>query len=153
MENDLYRPTLNAQNTHHTESYDVGKLFLVAFFGGTIAISALSVINARWLKISQTTVTLMIIAAVVVLGLKMGAYYGYMHEILDWSRQSVRYSGRALDLALFGGFYFTMNKAFRSHLVLNGETKPMLRDAIVWIIISVVIEYFMISMIGMGSVL
>ena len=46
MQEDFYAPSLTSGEGKKTKSYDSNKLFFVAFFGGTIAVSILGIRNA-----------------------------------------------------------------------------------------------------------
>ncbi|MGE7687708.1 hypothetical protein ACQKMI_00710 [Lysinibacillus sp. NPDC097214] len=53
MEN-LYEPSLTSKDVDWTRSYEISHLFFVALFGGILAIAALCIQNAKWLKIKKT---------------------------------------------------------------------------------------------------
>jgi hypothetical protein len=145
MQEELYKPTLTTGNIHTTKSYSIEKLFYVSFIGGTIGLTGLAVINAKMLGLSRTIISLMCLAAALVLMGKMALYYAFFHEMIELKKQYVRYIGRGMDIVLFGAFYFAMRRKYKHHLMLHGETLPILRAAILWIVLSIVAETVLVS--------
>ena len=60
MEENLFKPTIQEGQFEATKSYDINKLFYVAFFGGILATIIVSTRNAKWLKITKQTINLLI---------------------------------------------------------------------------------------------
>lgn len=53
MEGDLYSPSLSGEQIEETKSYNLSSLFVVAALGQLVAISALGLQNAIWLKVKK----------------------------------------------------------------------------------------------------
>jgi hypothetical protein len=135
----LYESSLE-QGWNETKTYDINKLFLVAFFGGVIPILALGIKNAKWLKVSLKWIYPLIAFGVILLLAKYLLYVPSIEGEAFIDNRTVRFGYKAGSIILFLLFKLLLNKAFKQHLVTQGETEPLLKDAIVWIVMGGIIE-------------
>lgn len=136
---DLYESSLD-QGWQETKTYDINKFFLVAFFGGVIPMLVLGIRNAKWLRVSLKWIYPLIAFGIVLLLAKYLLYVPSIEGDAFIDNRMVRYGYKAGSIILFLLFKLLLNKAFNQHLVTHGETEPLLKDAIIWIIIGGIIE-------------
>ncbi|WP_166245281.1 hypothetical protein [Paenibacillus turpanensis] len=144
----LVQPSLTV-NSQRSETYSIDKLFYVAFFGGVVALTGLAVKNAKMLRMSQAVVIGMIAAAVIVFGVKLGFYYAVLEHLIEVENRVARYMARALEMVLCAGFYFSMKKSYQNHMLLVGGERPILKPALAWCGVSILIEGSLIMLIAM----
>jgi len=136
----LYQASLSEGKVSPTRSYQIGSLFYVAFFGGVIALTVLAVKNAKSLQLNNNVVRLMIILGALVLVGKIIFYYAFFQDMIHIEQRYIRYLARAAEIALFGGFYYLMKDAFQRHMLLHGETDKLLKEGIIWCLVSALVE-------------
>lgn len=136
---ELYRPSLS-QEAPEIKSYNIGSLFYVAFFGGTIALTVLSIRNARWLRLRPAVIVVMVVLGMLAFIGKMALFYAYFNGNLSMERQSVKFLVRAFEIVLFLLFYKFMKGEFQSFRVLHGETQPLWKAGLAWSFVSLLIE-------------
>ena len=135
----LYESSLD-QGWHETKTYDINKLFLVAFFGGVIPMLVLGIRNAIWLRVSLKWMYPLIAFGIALLLTKYLLYVPSIEGEAFVDNRMVSFGYKAGSIILFIFFKLLLNKAFNQHLVTHGETEPLLKDAIIWIIIGGIIE-------------
>jgi hypothetical protein len=146
-DDNLYNPSLEQEGIQATKSYQIDRLFYVAFFGGTVALAGLALTNAKMLRMEKRVIQYMLLGAILIFAVKMGLYYSFFNGLFEIKQNYIRYIGRAFDIALFGAYYFTMKRSYQTHLLLHGGTIKMLKPAIGWILIAMVVEgIFIIAM-------
>ncbi|MFZ5988579.1 MAG: hypothetical protein ACOYWZ_15840 [Bacillota bacterium] len=149
MNEELFQPSLSDGNDKETETYDIGKLFYVAFFGGIVPTVVLSSVCARGLKLKSTVINLMITAGVLVLIVNVFIAGLFVAGYITIEKTYLRWIFRIVTVLLYLGFYKIMSPKYKQHIVFGGETKPLLRDAIIWIIAGNIIQFFLFSFGGL----
>ncbi|NMC56615.1 MAG: hypothetical protein GYA50_05285 [Eubacteriaceae bacterium] len=150
MSEELFKPTLSEERA--TKTYDISKLYYVAFFGGVIPTVILGAKNARWLGIDKKKIILMIALGAIVLISQIIALKIFIAHPSDMDTRSnikiisIIYQGASLLLSYI--YYNLMQKNFKMHIMTGGETEPMLKEAIIWTIISTVIVSLIFIYIG-----
>lgn len=144
MSSELFQPSLKNQNFEDIETYDIHKLFYVAFFGGIIPTSVLCSKNAKGLKLNRKIISFMVVLSILILLAKV-IFVGLMtsHYITVNTRYS-RWIFRVINVIFYLIYYRFMKPGFNMHIFDGGETKPLLKDAIKWILIGIVIEFVLL---------
>lgn len=141
MNDDLYIPSLTNGETRKTKSYHIGNLFFVAFFGGIIAVSILGVRNAKWLKLEKKYIQILAIISISLYIIKLLIAYIAIHQLfIDIDSSVLRIISKVAGLVCFLFYYLILKVPFKEHIFLNGDTEPLMRQGILWILIAVVIE-------------
>lgn len=140
MSNDLLTPSLTREHYREIKTYDISKLFYVAFLGGMIPLIVLGCRNANWLQVDKKVIALMTMLGVAVLltmltlaGLSAGKY-------LNYEKTTIRLMYNAACVLFYLGYYLLMQKKFKQHILLGGDTEPLLKSAAIWWLVGLVIE-------------
>ncbi|MBT2659756.1 hypothetical protein [Bacillus sp. ISL-45] len=138
--NELLQPSLD-QEWKKTKTYDINRLFLVAFFGGTIPTITLGTRNAKWLNVPDKTIHLLIgagilftIADIVFITLFFQGFFA------PESKPLLKFGFKLLAIILFFMYRKVMTKPFEFHLMTNGEITPIFKPAILWMLSGAVIQ-------------
>jgi hypothetical protein len=138
---ELFAPSLG-KGWRETRSYEVDRLFLVAFFGGTIPMMILGTRNAKWLNVSKRVINGLIATGVLFTILGFGLFYMAVEgEYSTETTQAIKFAIRALAVVLFFLYRMVLKKPYQQHLVTNGELTPLLKPAILWIIAGALIQF------------
>ncbi|WP_445479853.1 hypothetical protein ACULLL_06340 [Lysinibacillus irui] len=122
---DIYQPSLISVTEDRTRSYVVSHLFFVAFIGGIIAMVALGIHNAKSLKLEKKYIrTLTILSVFLIIG-KLVIVYAIGQGILAIDEKYIKLLGRIFGVAGFFIFYAILNKPYKDHLAVSGETKSL----------------------------
>lgn len=143
---DLFQPSLQ-DGWRETKSYDINRFFLVAFFGGALPLLVLGVRNAKWLNVPKLKTNLLIAASAVVLLVQAVIFYLYANDAFAEGNRMPRYSIQILSVVLFFLYKFVLDKPFQQHLLTNGEIEPILKPALLWMILGGVIQFAIIIII------
>ena len=136
---ELYQSSLD-KGWQDTKSFDINKLLLVAFFGGIIPLIVLGWRNAKWLQISIKKLYPLIAIGIILL---VGAFLlaqAALEGNVPFSTREVRYGYKIGIVLLYLYLKSILNKPFQQHMVINGETEPLLKTAIIWTLIGGIIE-------------
>lgn len=143
VQEDLLHPSLDNQGWERPETYDIGKLVYVAFFGGLIPTVILSAENARNLKVDKKYIQLMTIAGLLVFLIKVGMTWSLAADGNQalMSSQEIRWGFRIANLLVFLGFYWLMKGRFQ-RLVMTGGAQivPLFKKAVLWSMAGALIE-------------
>lgn len=124
-----------------TKTYDINRLFLVAFFGGLIPMMILATRNAKWLNVPKITINLLLGVGILFLFTQLALVYFYFGDFSVSGDRTPRYIMRVLNIVLFFFYKFALNKPYKQHLFTNeNEIQPLLKPAIIWILIGGAIE-------------
>lgn len=152
MSQELFQSTLREENEGKLKSYNLEKLYLVAFFGGLIPTVALSIKNALWLRIDRRWTIFMGGTGVIYLLSKVYFVSYYVPAIIQQGHDSqtrmTKYIFRAITLLISVLFIRIMNKQYRRQQMFGGEFQPILKDAIIWTLIGTIIEVIVILLGG-----
>ncbi|WP_298471624.1 hypothetical protein [uncultured Psychrobacillus sp.] len=144
MEGDLYSPSLSGEQIEETKSYNLSSLFIVAALGQLVAISALGLQNAIWLKVKRKVLyTLLSIISVLFL-LKFSLIYAYTHQMIDIERSTYRLMGSVMAIVCFAAVYNLLKGSFNLHVSTKGDTKSLVVPGTIWCITSVAVEMILI---------
>ncbi|MEB2299751.1 hypothetical protein LAV72_08970 [Lysinibacillus xylanilyticus] len=139
MEN-LYEPSLTSKDVDRTRSYEISHLFFVALFGGILAIAALGIQNAKWLKIEKKHIQLLTIISIVLIIAKFAVVYAIGQQMLDIDKKYIKFIGRLFGAACFFIFFSFLNKPYKEHLAVDGEAQPLRRSSIILFIVSIIVD-------------
>lgn len=137
---DLFQPSLQ-DGWSQTKSYDINRFFLVAFFGGPLPMMVLGVRNAKWLNVPRGNMNWLIAASVLVLLVQAVLFYMYAEGVFAEGNRTPRYATQILAVLLFFFYKFVLNKPFQQHLLTNGELEPLLKPALLWMILGGIIQF------------
>ncbi|MBO8172054.1 MAG: hypothetical protein H0Z33_09190 [Bacillaceae bacterium] len=149
---ELYRPTLREKGVQKTQSYEIGYLVYVAFFGGIIAITVLGARNARWLGVNKSWINALITAGVILLAAKFIAVSALLG--LDLGRdinQYIKLGSRGAAIFLFLAYYYLMKYKYKEFLAMGGEVNSLKGDGIFWVAIAIFVEVILLSLAGAVS--
>ncbi|HEY9062013.1 MAG TPA: hypothetical protein VIO64_16135 [Pseudobacteroides sp.] len=144
MDKSLFNPTLKTNGVSETKSYDISKLFYVAFFGGVIPITVLGSRNARWLGVKSQKINLFYIIGIFILVSKAIFAALILSKTIHISSRDMRLGIRIADVVFYLFMYFTMKPKFYQHILNGGIVTPLLKDALKWIAIGVAIEIMLL---------
>jgi hypothetical protein len=139
LNSDLFQPSLK-DGWRNTKSYDINRFFLVAFFGGPLPMMVLGVRNAKWLNVPKVKTNLLIAASVLALLVQAVFFYLYAEGVFAEGNRTPRYATQILSVILFFLYKFVLNKPFQQHLLTNGELEPLLKPALLWMILGAIIQ-------------
>ncbi|MGM7634844.1 hypothetical protein [Bacillus sp. Hm123] len=140
QEESLYTASLSEGKDQQTKSYNLGSLFVVAFFGGVFAVTVLGLRNAKWLLLEKKYILQLAAFSVFALLLKLWGVYAVSHGVLEMEDSFMKVIGRGMGILVYLVYYFVLKRAFNDHLALGGETKPLMKDGIIWVLISAFVE-------------
>ena len=140
MSEDLFQPSLKHGEYEETKSYNISRIFYIAFFGGVIPTVALGTKNAKWLKVDNKIIALMMALGGLILFSKIIVAGLYTAKVLAVSSSVIKWSYRGATLLLYMGYYFLMRQKFQQHVVLGGKIEPILKDTVIWIIVAIAVE-------------
>lgn len=144
MDESILKPTLRNEGFKETQTYDLSKLFYVAFFGGTIPITILGSRNAKWLGIKKNRINIFFLAGLLILVGKMVVFALNNGNVIEVSSRDLRLGVRVADVLLYLAMYFVMKPRFYRHMLDGGEASPLLKDAIKWIAIGMAVEFVLL---------
>lgn len=144
----LFQASLDKDKEIKMESYDLGKLFYVAFFGGLVPLIALGTKNAKWLGIDKKIIniliavgSLMLLGKVIVSGMVVG-------KVLVISSRTVRWGYRIASVLLYIAYKTVMSKRYNIFLGFGEQTTPIFKDAVKWFFIGMLLEGTLIALIS-----
>ncbi|MEK4170531.1 MULTISPECIES: hypothetical protein [unclassified Lysinibacillus] len=140
MEN-IYQPSLISENEDRTRSYNVNNLFFVAFLGGIIAITALGIQNAKWLKLEKKYIRILTILSGLLITGKLIMVYAIGQGILAIDENYIKVFGRIIAVAGFFIFFAFLNRPYKDHLAVGGQTESLWKPGFLACMISGFIEY------------
>lgn len=140
MDKDLFQASLNDEAEEGLQSYNISKLFYVAFFGGIIPTLALSTKNAKSLRLDRVFINLMIVLGIGVIIIKAVVVGIYAAGAITINSSIIRNIFRGAALVYYLMYYMKMKPHFYQFVITGGEYKPLLKDALIWIAIGIVVE-------------
>ena len=147
MQEDLYSASITDEYLKKTKSYNLSSLFIAAFFGQIIAITALGLQNAIWLKVEKKILYKLITISSTFFILKIYLTFAIANQIINLDESYIKIFGRVIGVVTFIIYYTLLKGAFKEHMSLNGETKSLILPGIIWCIIAAAIEFFIIGFI------
>ena len=136
---ELYQSSLD-KGWQDSKSFDINKLFLVAFFGGIIPLIVLGRRNANWLHVPTKKLYPLIAISIVLVVSKFLLVHAALEGYVPFGIREIRNGFKISLVLLFLYLKHILSKPFQQHMVTNGETEPLLKTAIIWTLIGGVIE-------------
>lgn len=136
----LYTPSLTGNDVEKTKSFEVGNLFIVAIMGGIIAVSVLGIRNAKSLKLEKKYIQLLTIVSVVLIISKLALVFAIANQIINIDLTYIKLIGRLFGAACFFIYFAFLNKPYKDHLALGGDTDSLIGPGLTWCLISGLIE-------------
>ncbi|ACA40468.1 hypothetical protein J2D69_12100 [Lysinibacillus sphaericus] len=141
----IYQPSLLNENEDRTRSYVVNNLFFVAFFGGIFAIVVLGMQNAKWLKLEKKYIRILtILSGLLIIG-KLIMVYAIGQGILAIDEDYIKVFGRIIAVAGYFIFFAFLNRPYKEHLVVGGQTESLWMPGFLACIVSGFIEFIAIA--------
>jgi hypothetical protein len=103
--------------------------------------------NAKWLNVPKRHTYLLFVTCALVLLTNMVVFYMYANGSIPQENRIPRYSLRILSVLLFLLYKYVLNRPFQQHLVTIGETEPLFKQALFWVILGGIFEFAIIGMI------
>lgn len=153
MEPNLLKPSLQ-ENASALYIYNINNFFYVAFFGGIIPTMVLMRENAIELKISKKTILLMLLTGIGVLVFEAVAVALQISEILTFDRRTLRWILRGITIIYFLIYYWIQKPTYQQCMMFGGKEIPLFKPAVKWVLVGMVIETFLIMVVGViGEIL
>ncbi|GIO05461.1 hypothetical protein J31TS6_14890 [Brevibacillus reuszeri] len=127
MNQELLQPSLKPNVDYQTRSYNLTHYIVAAIFGGFLPAIVLGMKNANGLRIRPLWNYLL--AGVGIVLFIVTAAWSYRH---------------LLAVGIGAAYYFLMKKRYRHHMALQAKTRPILGEAILYIILGKVVEAFVL---------
>lgn len=137
----IYQPSILNENEDRTRSYVVNNLFFVAFFGGIFAIVALGMQNAKRLKLEKKYILILSILSGLLITGKLIIVYVIGQGILAIDEDYIKVFGRIIAVAGFFIFFAFLNKPYKDHLAVGGQTESLWMPGFLACIVSGFIEF------------
>ena len=141
MSNDLFEPSLTRENYREIKTYQISRILYVAFLGGVIPTVVLGSRNAKWLQIDKKMIGLMMILGIAILFFKPLFVGLATVNYIKYEVRSIRWIYNVACVLLYLGYYFLMKEKFKQHIVTGGEIRPILKDAVIWSVAGMLIEF------------
>ena len=148
MIDELFESSLKRDDYSELKTYDISKLFYVAFLGGIIPTIVLGTKNANWLRVDKKKIGFLVILGVIVLFFKVILCSMVVAHYIEMSSRAIRWVYRVACLLFFLGYYFVMKDNLNQHKITSGDFQPILKDAVKWIIIGIASELILLSVGG-----
>lgn len=141
MVNNIYSSTLTEKSSE-TKSYDLNKLWYLAFFGGVIPITVLGIQNAKMLHVEKIYIRILMaisiiffIAKFVIIGI---IFYN------DLNHRAFKGIILGMGAIVYIFYYNILKRPYNEHLLAGGGTEPFLKKGILWSILAIIIELVLI---------
>lgn len=148
MQEDLYTPSITDEYFKKTKSYNLSSLFIAAFFGQIVAITALGLQNAIWLKSEKKILYKLFAISSTLFVFQVYLTYLITHQIINIDEGFLTPIGRVIAIVTFVIYYNYLNSDFKIHMSLNGKTQSLILPGIIWCIIGIAIEAFILDFIS-----
>lgn len=142
----LYQPSLQ-QGWTETKSYDISRLFLVAFFGGAVPLMIMGGLNAKWLNVPKKSTYPLIAIGILLIIAKFVLFAGLEQGTLTFDDSFLRYGYKIGCVLLFLLYSSLLKKPFQQHMMTVGTTLPMLKPALLWMLLGVIVEFVIMFMV------
>jgi hypothetical protein len=149
MQEDLYSPSLQGREVSNTKSYNIGSLFIVAFFGGVVGVSVLGLRNAKWLRLERKFILLLLATSVGLFVINHFIFFAISNGMISMKDTYFDNITKGFGILTFMIYYFTLKKPYKEHLAVGGDTEVMFGQGVLWIVISVIIEVAFLQMLGL----
>ncbi len=141
MNNELLMPLLDRNKFTSLKSYNISRLFYVAFLGGIIPIIVLGCKNMTWLKIDRKIIVISRIVGTILLVAQICLVMLYFRGLIEITVRSIVLTFKIVDIMLYLLYYFFMKTNFMIHFTFYSQTVPLLKPAIKWSMIGVIAEF------------
>lgn len=146
MQGDLYSASLLENEASATKSYNIGGLFLIAFFGGIIGVTVLGIQNAKWLRLDKKYIQGLIAVSTILFIVKMAVIYAIAQQTIAISLSNMDNIAKLFGVLCYVFYYLAMKKPFKEHLAVGGDTEVLYKKGILWVLISALIETMLIML-------
>lgn len=143
---ELYQSSLD-KGWKETKSYDINKLFFVAFFGGVIPLIVLGMRNAKWLQVPVKHLYPILAVGVLLIVGKFLLVLPTVEGSLPFDERGLKYGYKIGCVLLFLFLKYILNKPFQQHMFTEGGTEPLLKTAIIWTLIGAAIEFLVLAVV------
>lgn len=150
MIEDLLKPSFGGGAIQPSKSYDIGRLVIVAFFGGFISMGIIGTINGRWLKLDKKILILLGALGVILVAAKLVLLYLIASGQVAMENKMFRQIDRIGYVLYFAAYYLALRAPFRLFAATGGQPLPLLKPAILWILVGGAIESLMVLGLSWG---
>lgn len=144
MNPELLQPSLNETPHSSAKVHDMSRLFYVAFFGGTVPFAVLGARTMTALGVEKWKIRLFVALCAVVLAGKLAAIPFSTGQDAQLSAQMVRLAYRAGCVLVYLLMMRFGKSAWTQFRLFGGQTAPLLKPALIWIGIGIVIELVLV---------
>lgn len=137
---DLFKASLDENSKENLQSYDIKKFLYLALLGGVLPLIALGTKNAKSLKVDKKLTNLLLALGILVLIGRLMVAFMFSTEFIALDNRSIRSLYRMSAVILYLGYAYAMKRQYQIFLSYGGKTKPMLKDAIKWLILEGLLE-------------
>ncbi len=146
MEN-LYTPSLTGNDVEKTKSFEVSNLFFVAIIGGILAVSVLGIRNAKSLKLEKKYIQLLTVISIILFISKIVLVYLISQQIIAIDDTFIKLVGRLTGAVGFFIFFAFLNKPYKEHIAVGGDTEPLMGSGLTWCILAGLIDALILAFI------
>ena len=128
------------QSKRETKTYNIYQFFFIAFIGGVIPLMVMGTKNANWFNIPRKYSYSLIVIGTFLLVSKFWMFSLVFQGTLLIKAQVVRYLYKFACLLFYYLYLVILTKPYKEHLSNNGELTPIVKPALLWIVVGAVVE-------------
>lgn len=135
------------QRENETKTYNIYHFFFIAFFGGVIPMMVLGTKNAKWFNIPKKYSYSIILVGILLLLSKYWAFSLVFSGVLLVKVQVVRYAYKFACLLYYYLYLVMLTKPYKNHLRNQGDLTPIIKPAIIWVMVGAVVEFALLRLV------
>ena len=112
--------------------------------------AAIGTINGNWLRLDKKILILLGALGILLIGAKVGLLYLMASGLIDLDNRMYRRISQIGYVLYFGAYYLAMRRPFRLFVTTGGQTLPLLKPAILWILAGGIVEMALVLGIAWG---
>jgi hypothetical protein len=136
------------QSKSETKTYNIYQFFFIAFFGGVIPLMVMGTKNANWFNIPKKYSYSLIGIGIFLLFSKFWMFSLVFQGTLLIKAQVVRYLYKFACLLYYYLYLVVLTKPYKQHLSNNGDLIPIVKPAILWVVVGAVVEYGLLRVVA-----
>lgn len=136
------------QSKRESKTYNIYQFFFIAFIGGVIPLMVMGTRNANWFNIPKKYSYSLIVIGIFLLMSKFWMFSLVFQGTLLIKAQVVRYLYKFACLLFYYLYLVMLTKPYKEHLSNNGELTPIVKPAILWIVVGAVVEFGLLRVVA-----
>ncbi|WP_147535207.1 hypothetical protein [Bacillus marasmi] len=135
------------QSSKESKTYNIYQFFFIGFIGGVIPMMVMGTQNANWFKIPKKYSYSLIALGLILLTAKFWAFGLVFQGTLLIKAQVIRYLYKFACLLFYYLYLVLLTKPYKEHLSHNGELTPILKPAIIWVMVGAIVEFGLLRLV------